>query len=276
MRGVTVTLPACVEGKLQALTVDRDMALDATRSCVARLAGLGRDFDPQLAARLAAERDKHNAKHAALSTLIHRLNQYLVELRLPPGIVLEPVQTVSIKLAQGETVNEEITKVRTEIAALNRQLVTVKAAPLPKPDQIGAAAAFVQKMASTAKPTTNVLRDNTLRVTFRDTVIASTDDVLSMLCWVMPEAVIAALTRDIEQMPTPINPLTRAERLQQVSELEGQLLELGFLEEGLLSRAAQDGIDVMRRGDADPKCVLGIAVTKKAPTAQMGGAGLVA
>jgi hypothetical protein len=269
MRGVTVTLPPVVEAKLQALTVARDLALDATRSCVARLSGLGRDFDPQLQARLASERDRHNAKHTALSTLIHKLNQFLVELRLPPGAVLEPVQPVSIRLAEGETVNEAITKVRAEIAALNRQLVTVKAAVLPKLDQIGAAEAFVAKMASVSRPTVAILRDDMLRVSWRDSVISGTDDVLSMLCWIMPEAVVAALTRDIEAQPTPINPMSRADRLQKVGELSAACLEHELIEESLIELAAREGVEIMRRPDiANLNVVLGVVVVAKKTQAQ--------
>jgi hypothetical protein len=38
-------------------------------------------------------------------------------------------------------------------------------------------------------------------------------------------------------------------------------------EEGLITKAHADGIDVLRRGDASPACVLGVAVKAKTEAA---------
>jgi hypothetical protein len=250
-----------VEVKLTKLDVSRMVAEDATRAAQSRLSG---GVDPSLRDQLTRERDRHAERHRAISALIHRINQFLMELRLPPGAVLEEAPQVAIDVKNGQTLSAAIETARNDIKSLQQKLAAVRSAPLPRADQIRAAEAFVAKMASTAKPTVAVMRDDQIRVTFRDSVVGGTDDVLALACWLQPEVVTAALTRDIEAQPTPISPLTRAERLQQVSELEGQLLELGFLEEGLILRAARDGIDVMRRGDADPRCVLGVMVVAKA------------
>jgi hypothetical protein len=274
MRGVRVELPPTAQVKLAKLDVSRMVAEDATRAAQSRLSGLGRDADPGVITQLTRERDRHAERHRSISALIHKINQWLMELRLPPGAVLEAAPQIAIEVKNGQTLSAAIETARNEIKSLQQKLAAARSAPLPQADQIRAAEAYVAKMASTAKPTVAVMRDDQIRVTFRDSVVGGTDDVLALACWLQPEAVVAALTRDIEQMPTPINPLTRAERLQKVSELEGQLLELGFLEDGLILRAAQDGIDVMRRRDADPRCVLGVVI--KAKTAQVPAAQVVA
>ena len=46
--------------------------------------------------------------------------------------------------------------------------------------------------------------------------------------------------------------------------LEGRLFELEQLEEGLILRAAQDRIELLRRGDADPRAVLSLVIAKAA------------
>jgi hypothetical protein len=248
-----------VEVKLSKLDVSRMVAEDATRAAQSRLSG---GVDPGLRDQLVRERDRHSERHRAISALIHKINQWLMELRLPPGAVLEEAPQVGIDVKNGQTLSAAIETTRNDIKSLQQKLAAVRSAPLPQADQIRAAETFVAKMAATAKPTVAVMRDDQIRLTFKDSVVGGTDDVLALACWLQPEAVVAALTRDIEAQPTPINPLTRADRLQQVSELEGQLLELGFLEEGLILRTARDGIDVMRRGDADPRCVLGVVIVK--------------
>jgi hypothetical protein len=100
-------------------------------------------------------------------------------------------------------------------------------------------------------------------VAFRDSVIASTDDALALAAWLDPEAVLAALTRELEQMPRPIDPMSASERLQKVAELEKTLASLELHEEALIQHAAGDGLDVLRRPDASPACVLGVAIAAK-------------
>jgi hypothetical protein len=278
MRGrIPVELPAAAQVKLSKLDVSRMVAEDATRAAQSRLSGLGRDPDPGLIAQLTAERDRHAARHRAISALMNRVNQWLFELRLPPGSVLEIAQPADIKL-NGETCFDAIEATRNEIKSLQQKLAAVRSAPLPQADQVGAAEAFVQKLASTAKPSVAVMRDDQLRVTFRDSVVGGVEDVLALVCWLQPEAVLAALTRDIEAQPTPINPLTHSERLQKVSEIEKTLCELEQREESLILKAHGEGLDVLRRTDiVNLGVVLGVVIVKKAfRTEQIGGAGLVA
>jgi hypothetical protein len=263
MRGVTVTLPPTAQVKLAKLNVSQMIHQDGVRAAQSRLSGLGRDPDPQVVAQLTRERDRHAERHRVLSLLINRLNQFMVELRLPAGAVLEEAPQIAIDVNNGQT-GAAIETVRNDIKSVQQKMAAVKAAPLPQADQIGAAEAFVAKMASTAKPRVAVMRDGQIRVSWRDSVISGTDDVLSMLCWLQPEAVLSALRRDIEAQPTPINPMPADERIARVAELEQSLFELEQREEALILRAHSDGLEVLRRPESSPLAVLGLVIAKKA------------
>jgi septation ring formation regulator EzrA len=68
------------------------------------------------------------------------VNQWLVQLR---GVALELVPAVNVSL-NGETLNEAITNVRSEIAATKQRLQSVRTASLPASDQKRLAAEFVE------------------------------------------------------------------------------------------------------------------------------------
>jgi hypothetical protein len=55
--------------------------------------------------------------------------------------------------------------------------------------------------------------------------------------------------------------MPRLERVKRVAELEA-LDEFERAEEALIMRAADDGLDVLRRPDASPPAVLGVVVAK--------------
>jgi hypothetical protein len=84
-----------------------------------------------------------------------------------------------------------------------------------------------------------------------------------MLCWLAPASVLSALKREIEAAGAPVNAMPAAERIKRISELEAQLLALERREEVLVSCAAADGTEVLRRPDANPMAVLGIVVVAK-------------
>jgi hypothetical protein len=257
MRGVSVALPDAAKSKLQELSLTREAALDAARSAANRLNNSPRDTDKQILNRLTQERDRHNYRHAQLSQLLSRVNQWIMELR---GGTLTLAPQINVELRSNETLNTAISNMRSEIAALHQQLAIVRRAPLPVSDQKQAALDYVARLARTARPNISVVKD-TLRVTWHDDIIAGKDDALALLAWVAPDQVLATLERAIEQQPTPINSMPANERIARVSELEDQLQELEAREEALISRASNEGIEVLRRPDASPACVLGVVVT---------------
>ena len=105
MRGVTVALPEPAREKLAEIELQRAQTEDAQRSCQQRLNALPTDADG-LRAQLTSERDKLAAQYRQLSMLRSRINQWHMELRLPPGSRLEPAPAIDIKPKPGETLKD--------------------------------------------------------------------------------------------------------------------------------------------------------------------------
>jgi len=120
MRGVTVELPRRAREKLAELELQRMAAEDGMRGCAQRINSLPRDGAEALRARLAAQRDAQAERHRALSLLVSRLNQWCMELRLPPGAMLEPAPALEIKLKASETPSAAVEAVRVQIALVQR------------------------------------------------------------------------------------------------------------------------------------------------------------
>jgi hypothetical protein len=252
-------LPESARIKLSDLQLARMTAEDAARAANVRLNSLPRDSSPELVRGLTAERDKHNERQRALALLIGRINQWIVEQKRP--LQLAPAVD-GIKLKRDETLHDALTKVREQITALHQHIAAVKSSPLPLADQEQIAEAYVVKLLAAARPAVAIMRDDQLRVTFRDSVVASTDDVLALLCWCCPEQVFKALVRAIHDQPARADAMPAAERVRRVAELESQLLELELLEEAIILRAHGDGLDILRRPDAAPAAVLGVVLAK--------------
>ena len=260
MRGVTIQLPTEAASKFMALQLDRDGALDASRSANVRLQRLPADADRQMAGRLSAERDRHNQRHATLAGLLQRINQYLVEMR--PGVTLELAPPVVVEKRRNEDTLAALDRSRAEIAAIKQKINAVKRSPLPKEEQHAACVDYVSDLLRHARPKVAVVGDK-LRVTWRDTVIASKDDLLATLAWFSPSTLLNVLERELP-VPTNGDALTVDQRKQQVAELEKMLDQFERCEESLIERAAQDGLDVPRRQDAHPLAVLNLVIKTEA------------
>jgi hypothetical protein len=257
-RGTAVELPESARDKLLALQLASDAALDSARSSNARLQTLPSDAADAMRSRLAGERDRHNSKHQQLSRLLNASKQWLASLR--PGTVLEPAPAVDVALKNGETLSVAISSVREEIAATKRGLQSVRSAPLPQANQRDLIETYVVGKMRVAAPRVTILNDQ-LRVGWRgDTT--SVEDVIALIALIAPEHLCRCLERQLE--PEREGAMPAAERIKRVAELEARLLELERREEVLIMRAADDGLEVPRRSDANPAAVLNVAIAQAA------------
>jgi hypothetical protein len=93
--------------------------------------------------------------------------------------------------------------------------------------------------------------------------------VVALLCWMQPAAMVAALEREIDAMPAPELALTAKEKEKRLAQLKADLDALERLEETLIEQAARDGLEILRRADASPAAVLGVAVTGRVARAKV-------
>jgi hypothetical protein len=98
-------------------------------------------------------------------------------------------------------------------------------------------------------------------------MITTKDDMLGLLGFALgPQALLAAFARELELEPERADALTPAERDRRIAELAASLLSLERREEALIERAAGEGIELPRRGDASPLAVLGVVIVAQAQT----------
>jgi hypothetical protein len=84
-------------------------------------------------------------------------------------------------------------------------------------------------------------------------------DVLALFCWLHRDALVAALEREIDELADDSAALTDEERATRESELLADLLRAERLEELLVVAAENEGREVMRRPNADPRAVLNLS-----------------
>jgi hypothetical protein len=256
-------LPESARQRLSALQVARMSAEDAQRAAVGRLNGLPRDAEQQMRARLADEVTKHKFRFQQLSLLVNKVNQWIMQLRGSP--VLEPAVISSVELKNNETLPAAIERVRAEIAAINERLAVVRRAPLPSQTMLEIADQFVERLGRQAKPTLVFDMKDQMSLRWRDSVVGGVEDLVAFACWMAPDAMKNTLKAEIAQMPTAMNAMPALDRQQLVEKLEDALFSHELVEEALVARAHSDGlVDLLRRPDADPRAVLGIAVAKAA------------
>jgi hypothetical protein len=254
------------ESRLPEPARERLLALDARRveESAASSARLPYEItDQKISERVRVSQDRHRLRHDALHALCSSIRQWLNT--LPPGAVLEPAEPVTAKPRQNETLVQAIERLRNEISAAQNHLSVVKRAPIPKNDAKKLAAVYVQQLVQRGRPQVSVDRDQ-LSVAYvdprRDT-LTHYADVASLLAWLDPVALTKRLEAEIEALPEQQQPMPASEREQRAAELTERLLGLERQEEALIALAASEGLDVMRRADADPRAVLGIVVAAK-------------
>jgi hypothetical protein len=257
-RGIVVELPEQAKARLDELSMLRDSALDASRSCQQRMNMLDDDAD-KLAIKLATERDKHAQRHNAAHRLLSACNQYLFQLRLPPGYVLEPAPSIDIALKKSETVFEAIDAIRTQIAAVQHEMALVRSAPLRKQSMREALTRYLASHAMRVRPRVSFDAQGNAKVLWDENTVHSKDDMLGLLSWFMGGPQELAIAFGIEQEPEPPDALTPDEKAQQLSKLADDLLALERREAALL-----DGADVLPRPEMSPLAYLQVRITMEA------------
>jgi hypothetical protein len=208
LRGVVVDIPDSAKARLDALNVEVGIALDQSKALASRaqLVEAGSDLHQ----KIMEEQEKYRLKWNTLHRLLSSINQWLFQLRLPDAY-LAPV-TVDAQLAKGETAAQAIGKLRIEMAAIVAERARVSSASLPREEMIALAEEFIAGKALVGKPKIVVVRDQ-MNVNFADDVVTTKSDVLSMLAWLAPTSLLAAIKREIAEGP-PQTPNSSSQRIE--------------------------------------------------------------
>jgi hypothetical protein len=253
-------LPEAARDKLLAIIDQAQSADDAARSAALRLNGLSAPGDAKQRERLQTQRERQAKRQEQFAVLASKIKQWLV--RLPGDTVLESAPVIA-KRHKDESMAQAITRVRDEITAAQSHLRAVQTAPLPKDEVKKLADAYVQQL---GRPKVSV-DSGVFKATFlnprADFTPCTRDDVMAVLAWLSPDAMMRALEREIDALPDTQPAIPTAERDKRVAELMANLEQLERCEEALIDMAASEGVDVMRRAEASPAAVLGVVVKQR-------------
>jgi len=157
---------------------------------------------------------------------------------------------------------EELDTVRQKISARKAERTSTTNAPMTKDESLGqldqliaaAAARYDRDIAPgyLTRPCSN------LDLAFE--VAERANSAVSKRAWENPGAEKERLTRVLHKFWEQNPPgLPSPERRQRIAALDAEILELERAEEAMIVAAAEHGIDLERRGDADPRAVIGTA-----------------
>jgi hypothetical protein len=266
VRGVVVELPPSATAKLTELGLARDLALDASRSCQQKINQLPDDNPSQMLARLVTERDKQAERNNILHRLLSACNQWLFQLRLPPGYVLVPV-TLPVTLPPGQTAAEAIDAARAEIASIKNQELAVRRAPLKKQSQQESVVGYLARLADRVRPKVSFDPRGIARIQWASEDFITRDEVLGLLVWSLGPLGAAQLVEAFElgQEAEPPNAISPEERETKLSELAAALLAAERRESALLDKAG----GVLPRPEMSPEAYLQVEIRTEVPAQQV-------
>ena len=201
--------------------------------------------------------------------LVSCVRQWLKE--LPPSAVLEAAPPIKASPLANETLASAVTRLRQEIVIQQTHLRTAKAAPLPKTDQMALIREHVKTLAERGRPRLAIER-GAATIVFTDPAQhfgSAPDYIACMLAWLAPDVLTRRLESEIDAQPESQTALMSAQaQAQRVAELTATIDGLERQEEALIEQAAAQGIEILRRSDAFPPCVLGVVVVAARRQAQ--------
>ncbi|MER8744191.1 hypothetical protein NKH54_14015 [Mesorhizobium sp. M1004] len=225
--------------------------------------------------RVREQYEKRATVWRAHAALVDRLERYLKDI---PGRI-ELAEPVKPSTAKGDKLLAEIKASRSTISKLKADRRDIETAPLPSSDAKAFAKAWVAAQAATAKPRLYGILDGgrseiqfpTQSIQVEATVVLDSGgfgmargpafavDAVALQCWMNPDAMIAALERDISLIANDDRALDGATRAYKINEIDEQLLATERTEEALVDAALAEHLPVERRADVDPRAVLGLA-----------------
>ncbi|WP_338821431.1 hypothetical protein [Bradyrhizobium septentrionale] len=91
-----------------------------------------------------------------------------------------------------------------------------------------------------------------------------TSDALGILCFAFKDTLISAIDAEVDKYSDDANAITDEERAQREADLRAKIILTEREEEQLIRQAEERELPIHRRGDADPRVVLGLASTMPA------------
>jgi hypothetical protein len=283
--GMNVKLPSRARAKLAAIERAADDSAALTNRTLASLKGVEAQVSTRLsalehceddaaraeelkaelhalgenAARLREELSTRQVRQNADQSLVTQIGAWLD--RMPVNVGLEVVEPPAREPGD-ESPRAAVERYRAQIKKLRVEMEKVRRAPLPPADIKRLVRAWVDQHATRGRPLIQVDGDKVDVVFERTASLVRGDRYTAPLSadtfvWLFRDELAAAMDREVEARAI-VGGLTRDERAAQLETLRAQLLDLERAEESAIQRAKEEGTVIARRGDADPRAVLGV------------------
>ena len=203
---------------------------------------------------------------AALSHLVSNLKRWLSS--LAQSEVLPAAKPTSI--TSGGNVYEQIEVVRTKILDLKARAERIKSAPISSSEAKQLARAQIDKLAASGRPDCYRLIERVGQIEWPTSYVSfagpgtpligdNIPDAIALFAWMNTEGLYTAVSAEIDRCADDDNALSGMERDTQLKKAQGDILSCERQEEVLMEMAGKLGLELLRRSDADPRAVLGLA-----------------
>lgn len=201
-------------------------------------------------------------RHRALADLNGRIRRFLDT--LPANVSLEDAKPVKVKLKAGQTHQQAVTELRTQIVRLIGERSQVERAALPIDEIKAQAKKWITERAMQARPSIVATHEKfDIKFTFMDPeAFTPTLDPLALLAWFDAEYLERKLGELIDEMPKPRLALTPSVKAERLAGIKTALGDAERLECALIDDAMDNGSIIDHRPNIDIKALLGIVVTK--------------
>jgi hypothetical protein len=264
-------LPDQARVKLLLLAGLRDDALDMAHGAQGRLNEIGRrrggpSADDPNVARLSALIATQNDRHETLAGLVAGCVRWLRA--LPAGAMLEPVSSKPPDLEAGQSPEAAVMRLRARIAELSVERLKVSRATEPKAEVKRQLRLSLDAIAKRAKPSLKLERGRCEPV-FSDPRrdFGLTEDYAAgLLGWLFPKQLAEAVDAMVDQLPDHAA-VSSADQAKKLAVLSTEIEALERAEEAMIELALAQNVDILRRRNADPAAVLGVAAASQAAAA---------
>jgi hypothetical protein len=233
-------------------------------------------------ARVQAARTRLESAHALakrasadwqkLAGLDHSVCRYLQQFSSETKLIAE--EPSPAKLRKGESFSDAVVRLRGALDDIYRDVIETKSAPIPPEKAKQIAANYVSKLAAEGRPDISMFlqRGGGLRWSNQqvpglnvDGLIPQFAKALPVIAWMHEGALVEAIHREIDSAAKSELSLNDEDRSLRLIELANAQLKLEREEEGFICQAAEAGIEIARRKNADPRAVLGLSSEMPAP-----------
>lgn len=229
---------------------------------------------------LSAEAEARRERASQLAHLVRACEEYAEALPRSRPIDLAPAVPAP---KATKPIGEMVGAIRERLDRHRKEIAAAINAPVPAAEAKRRAAAFVQGMAANGAPDViGLLEGGAIEFPMVDTgpvAVASNRgagfaqgtrqvDTLAVFAWLHRDQLIAALHAEIDDNADDAGALSDKDRADKIAKAKAAMLADERAEETLITLGEAQGLNILRRENADPRAVLGLADSAPPPAGE--------